>query len=92
MFHLQFLYLDETVILEVSEVLFPLIVEILQLSVTDLNILSELSLLDVLTQLILVVNDVLLQLTNFTHQVLKHLILQDVTQFLRQQLHLRLYQ
>ena len=92
MFHLQFLYLDETVVLEVSEVLFPLIVEILQLSVTDLNILSELSLLDVLTQLILVVNDVLLQLTNFTHQVLKHLILQDVTQFLRQQLHLRLYQ
>lgn len=72
--------------------MFPLVVELLQLGVSDLDVLSKLSLLDVLAQLILVLHDVLLQLTHLPHQVLEHLVLQDVAQFLRQQLHLRLYQ
>jgi hypothetical protein len=88
----QVLYLDERLVLEVGEALFPLVVELLQLGVSDLDVLSELSLLDVLAQLILVLHDVLLQLTHLPHQVLEHLVLQDVAQFLCQQLHLRLYQ
>jgi hypothetical protein len=89
---LQVLNLPERLVLEVGEVLLPLVVEVLQLRVADLDILRQLSLLDVLAQVVLVLNYVLLQLSHLAHQVLEHLILQDVAQLLGQQLHLGLDQ
>jgi hypothetical protein len=88
MLHLQFFDFDQGVVFEVSEVLLPLIIEVLQLSVTNLDILSQLTVLDVFPKLILVFDDVLLELTNFTHKVLEHLILEDVAKLLSKKLHL----
>jgi hypothetical protein len=56
----QILYLPERLVFEICEVLLPLVIEVLQLSITDLDIFGQLSLLDVLTQIVLVLNDVLL--------------------------------
>lgn len=88
----EVLYLPERLVFEVSEVLLPLIVEVLQLGVSNLDVFGQLSLLDVLAEIILVQNDVLLELANLAHQVLEHLILQDVTQLLCEKLHLSLDQ
>jgi hypothetical protein len=82
MFHLQFFDLDEAVILKVGEVLLPLVVEVLQLSVTNFDVFCELAFLNVSSKLILVFHDILLKLTHLTHKVFKHLVLQDVTELL----------
>ena len=89
---LEVLDLAERLVLEVGEVLLPLVVEVLQLRVADLDVLRQLSLLDVLPQVVLVLHDVLLQLSHLPHQVLEHMVLQDVAQLLRQELHLGLDQ
>ena len=82
MLHLQLLDLNEAVVFEVGEVLLPLIVEVLQFRVTDLNVLGQLALLDVAPQVILVLNQVLLKLTHFSHEIFEHLILKNIAELL----------
>ena len=89
---LQVFDLAERLIFKVGEVLLPLVIEVLQLSVTNFDVLRKLSLLDVLSEFVLVLNDILFELTHLTHKVFEHLILQDVTELLCQQLHLGLDQ
>lgn len=89
---LQVFDLAERLIFKVGEVLLPLVIEVLQLSVTNFDVLRKLSLLDVLSEFVLVLNDILFKLTHLTHKVFEHLILQDVTELLCQQLHLGLDQ
>lgn len=72
--------------------LLPVIVELLEFFVANLDILSQLLLLDVVSELVLVLDDVLLELPDLAHQILEHLVLQDVAELLRQQLHLGLNQ
>jgi len=62
--------------------LLPLIVEVLQLRVTNLDILGQLADLDVFPEFILILNDVLFELADFTHEILEHLILKNITELL----------
>jgi hypothetical protein len=89
---LQVFDLAERLIFKVGEVLLPLVIEVLQLSVTNFDVLRKLSLLDVLSEFVLVLHDILFKLTHLTHKVFEHLIFQDVTELLCQQLHLGLDQ
>jgi hypothetical protein len=82
MLHLQFFDLDKRIVFEVCEMLLPLIVEVLQLRVTNLDILGQLADLDVFPEFILVLNDVLFELADFTHEILKHLILKNIAELL----------
>lgn len=90
MLFLQLLDLAEALRFKVGEVPLPVHIELVQLLVSDLNILCQLLLLDVLSQLVLIVNNVLLQLSHLTHQVLEHLVLKDIAEFTSEELHLGL--
>lgn len=79
MFHFEFFYLDKTVIFKIREVFLPVIIEFLEFLITDFDIFCQLFYLDVLTKIILVVNDILFQLTNFSHKVFESLIFKNVT-------------
>jgi hypothetical protein len=73
MFHLHFMLLLEIfnlakgVIIKIGKVLLPVIKEILQLCVTNLDIFSKLSNLNICSEVFLVKYDILLKLANFTH-------------------------
>ena len=73
MFHLHFMLLLEIfnlakgVIIKIGKVLLPVIKEILQLCVTNLDIFSKLSNLNICSEVLLVKYDILLKLANFSH-------------------------
>jgi hypothetical protein len=73
MFHLHFMLLLEIfnlakgVIIKIGKVLLPVIKEILQLCVTNLDIFSKLSNLNICSEVFLVKYDILLKLANFSH-------------------------
>ena len=75
MLHLKLFDLDKAFVFEVCEMLLPFIIELLQFRVSNLDILCQLALLNILPEIILVLDYVLLQLPHLSHQVFEHLIL-----------------
>ena len=47
MLHLEILYLLKTFLFKISELLLPLVIELLQFLIANLNVLCELSILDI---------------------------------------------
>ena len=82
----------QTFVLVLLELLLPLSIKILKLLITDLNILSELVLLDVGSEFILVLINICLKYSNFTHQILIQCILLNIAEFLSKDLHFLLYE
>jgi hypothetical protein len=87
---LELFDLDHALIFELSEFLFPISIEFLKFLVTDLDIFSELPLLDVNSKLILELVDVCLQKPDLSHEILVQLVLLDIAELLRHDGHLLL--
>ena len=70
----------------------PLFAEFLEFIFSDFDILLQLSLLDISPKFVLIIDDVLLKLSNLLHQVLEELILVNLVELLRQKTHFLLDQ
>ena len=84
--------LDDGLLLEVLEPLLPISIELLKLLITDVNVFFQLLLLNVSSQFVLVKVEVLLQQSDFAHEVLVELVLVNDTELISQYLHLLLNQ
>ena len=87
MVHLQILNLLESLFLIDLEALLPLVVELLHVLVTDLDVLTHLSSLNVASKLVLIVDNLSLEESDFFHKVLVELILVHLAAFFGEQLH-----
>ena len=80
--------LDHRLIFELSELFLPVSVELMEFLVTDFDVLSELRVLNIDSELVLKYVDVLLQKSNLPHQIFVGLVLLDVAKLFSQNLHL----
>ena len=85
---LQILNLVQRVFLEVLKLSLPVLVEILEMLVSNRDILLHLSGLNVSSQLILVLDNISLHHTDLLHQVFIELVLVHFTALFSKQLHL----
>lgn len=92
MLNLQVLNLVECLVLVKLEAIFPATVEVLHVFLTDLDVLANLSLLNVTAQLFLENNDFGFKEPNLLHQVLVELVLMHLAALCRKKLHLFLDQ
>lgn len=84
----QVLYAHQAFLLVFFELLLPLSVKFLQLFITNINILAQLILLNVRSQLVLVLVDVGLEEAHLAHQVFVEGVLLHIAQLFGQDLHL----
>ena len=88
----EVLHFDVAFFSEDVELAVPVTDELLQLFITNLDVLFELSFLDINTELVLVDVNVSLKETNLSHQVLVQLVLLHIAQLLGKNIHLLLDQ
>lgn len=69
------------------EALLPFVIEFLHMFLANGNVLAHLRALNVSTEFVLILDDLVLQESNFLHQVLVKLILMYLTTFFSKQLH-----
>ena len=69
------------------EALLPFVIEFLHMFLTDGDVLTHLRALNVSAEFVLILDDLVLQESNFFHQVLVKLILMYFTTFFSKQLH-----
>ena len=89
--NLQVLDLLESLLFILLEALIPSVVEVLHVLLTDLNILTHLSMLNVGPQLVLSRDNFGLKESHFLHQVLVQLVLVDLAALIGEQLHFLLH-
>ena len=85
---LQILDLVQRISLELFKLCLPILIELLEMFVTNGHILLHLGSLNVSSQFILVFDDVSLHHSNLLHQILVDLVFVDLDALLREQLHL----
>ena len=69
------------------EAFLPFVIEFLHMFLTDGDVLAHLRALNVSAEFVLILDDLVLQESNFLHQVLVKLILMYLTTFFSKQLH-----
>jgi len=84
---LQFVNLEQLFFPVLLENSLPFIAEFSKFVLSNFDIFFELRLLDVRSQVVLVVDDVFLQLSDFLHQVFEELVFVDLIKFLGEQIH-----
>ena len=84
---LEFLNFDHVVFFLSLEVFLPLNVEFLEGLFSDLHVVLKLALLDVVSQVFLVVNYLSFKEAHFTHEVFVELIFKDFGALVSKQLH-----
>lgn len=86
----ELLDLNHTIVLEFGKILFPISVELLHFLVTDFNILSQLRILNIRSEVILEHAYISFEQSDFPHEIFVKLIFLDVAELLGENLHLLL--
>ena len=88
----KFLNLDHAFVFEFCEFSLPVSVELLQLFISDLDVFSQLFLLNVNSELVLELVDICLEKTHLPHEIFVQLVFLHVAELLRKDTHFLLDQ